>query len=108
MPYSQPVPSIWSGMRARARRSCRSARTASSTWIVNGSITRSRDDGGERLPAPDRRRRREVRVVDVDLPLREPLQHLVERDAPLDARKRGAEAEVDAVPEREVLRDVAV
>ena len=36
------------------------------------------------------------------------LEHLVERDAALEPGERGAEAEVDAVAEREVLADLAV
>ena len=46
--------------------------------------------------------------VAVDLPLGEPLEHLFERDAPFEAGERGAEAEVDAEAEREVLADLAV
>ncbi len=48
------------------------------------------------------------RLVDVDLPLGEPLQHLVEGDPPLEASECRAEAVVRAVPERHVLADVAV
>ena len=44
----------------------------------------------------------------VDVPLGEPLQQLVERDAAFEAGERGAEAEVDAVAEGEVLADLAV
>ena len=46
----------------------------------------------QRLPAANRRGRRQLGVVAVDVPLREPLQDLVERDAPLaggPARRRG-------------------
>ena len=38
MPYSQPVPSIWSGKRVRSSRSRRSSRTASLSAMWNGSI----------------------------------------------------------------------
>ncbi len=38
----------------------------------------------------------------------EALQHLVERDPALEPGQRGAEAEVDAVAEREVVVDLAV
>src|SRR5262245_15178662 len=38
VPYSQPVPSIWSGNRVCASRRRRSESTASSTWIRNLSI----------------------------------------------------------------------
>ena len=51
---------------------------------------------------------RELGVVEVDLPLGEPLEHLFERDAALEPGERGAEAEVGAEAEREVLADVAV
>ena len=47
-------------------------------------------------------------VVPVDLPAREPLEYLLEGDAALEPGERGAEAEVDAVAEGEVLLDVAV
>ena len=47
-------------------------------------------------------------VVSIDLPLGEARQHLVERDAPFEARQRGAEAEVDAVTEGETLLDLAM
>ena len=66
------------------------------------------DDDGQRLVAAHRRRRGDLGAVEVDVPLGEALQHLVERDPAFEARERGAEAEVDAVPEREVLADLAV
>ena len=44
----------------------------------------------------------------VDLVVRDPPQHLLERDARLEPRERGAEAEVRAAPEREVRAGVAV
>lgn len=46
--------------------------------------------------------------VDVDLPVGEPREELLERDAGLHASERGTEAEVDAVSERQDLADVAV
>ena len=61
--------------------------------------------GGERLPAPHRRGGRQLGVVHVDLPLGEPVQHLVERDPAFEPGQRGAQAEVDAVAEGEVLAD---
>src|SRR5207302_11351672 len=39
MPYSQPVPSIWSGKRVTSSRRRRSSRTASSTWISKRSTS---------------------------------------------------------------------
>ena len=47
-------------------------------------------------------------VVPVDLPLGEATEHLVERDPALEAGQRRAQAEVDAVPERQVVVDVAL
>ena len=66
--------------------------------VVTGRRSQPRDGGRARLYG----------VVPVDLPRRKSLQHLVERDPPLQARERGAEAEVTAVPEREVMVDLAV
>src|SRR5205814_3345835 len=57
------------------------------------------------LPISTRRGIRPHRPAPVDLPLRESLQHLRERDSALQPSERGAEAEVDAVPEGEVLGD---
>ena len=68
------------------------------TAVTTGSVSQPRTvDVGASL-APSR----------VDVPLGEPLQHLFERDAALEPGQRGAEAEVDAVAEREVLADLAV
>ena len=47
-------------------------------------------------------------VVPVDIPVGPALQHLVERDATLEARQRGTEAEVEPVAEAQVVVDVAV
>ena len=60
------------------------------------------------FPAPDRGRGREPHAVVVDVPLGEPLEQFVERDAALEPGEVGAEAEVDPVPEGEVLDVVAV
>ena len=46
-------------------------------------------------------------VVVVDVPGRETLQRLLERDAALEPRQRGAETEVDAVAERDVATEIA-
>ena len=59
----------------------------------------------QRLPAPHRRGAGPLGLVVVDLPLGEALQHLVERDAALEAGQRRAEAEVDAVAEGLVPAD---
>src|SRR5207237_9891636 len=61
----------------------------------------------ESLPPPDSRRVRLLGIVPVDLPRREPLQHLFQRDAAFETRQRGTEAEVDAVTERQVVVDLA-
>ena len=50
---------------------------------------------------------RPLGVLPVDLPCRKPLEHLVERHPSFQARQRGAQAEVDAVAERQVVVDLA-
>jgi hypothetical protein len=47
-------------------------------------------------------------VVPVDLPRREPLEDLVECGAAFEAGEMAAQAEVNAIPEREVVIDRAV
>src|SRR5689334_17945403 len=79
-------------------------RSYSAAWRPPAERRRSGGDDGQRLPAPHGRRARLHRVLPVDLPVREPREHLVERDAALEAGQRGPQAEVDAEPEREVLR----
>ena len=64
--------------------------------------------GHVRVPAAHGRGRRELHAVVVDLPLGEAVEHLVERDPALEPGERGAEAEVEAVAEGEVLAVVAV
>ena len=59
----------------------------------------------ERGPAADRGGAGLLGVVPVDLPVGEALQHLVERDAALEPGERGAEAEVEAVAEAQVVVD---
>jgi len=44
----------------------------------------------------------------VDVPLGPPLQRLLERDAAFEARERGTETEVEAVPEAEVVAGLSV
>ena len=58
-----------------------------------------RRDTGSDCPAPDDGGRRHARVGGVDLPVGEPLEHLFQDDPALEAGQRGAEAEVDPVPE---------
>ena len=60
------------------------------------------------LPPADRGGAGLLGVVPVDLPLGEALEDLVERDPALEAGERGTEAEVEAVPERQVVADLAV
>ena len=60
------------------------------------------------LPAAHGGRPGLLGVVPIDLPLGEALQHLVEGHPSLEAGERGAEAEVDAVAERQVVVDPAV
>src|SRR5512143_712314 len=62
----------------------------------------------ERLPAPHRRGRCELRAGPVDLPHGEALQNLLERHPALQAGQCRAEAEVNAVAEGEVLVDLPV
>src|SRR5918998_6861603 len=71
------------------------------------SAVSRRHDDRQRLPAPDRRCRRELGAVEVDLPLGEPLQHLLEGDAALEPCEGGAEAEVEAEAERQVSADLS-
>src|SRR5262249_26526484 len=66
-----------------------------------------RYEGGQGLPAPYRRGV-ELGVVHVDFPVREPGEDLIERDAAFEASQRGAQAEVDAVCEGEVVADLTV
>src|SRR4051812_43357018 len=66
------------------------------------ALSKSTHNPREAVPTPDGGLV-EQRVVDVDVPLGEAVEDLVERDPPLEARERGAEAEVDPVPEREVM-----
>src|SRR5262249_20670031 len=60
----------------------------------------------ERLPAPNRRSRRELGVRAVNFPLGEALQDLLKRYPPFEPRQRRAKAEVGAVAEGEVLADL--
>src|SRR5437660_2412012 len=62
----------------------------------------------QRFPAPHGRCAGHLGVLRVDVPLREALQHLVEGHPPLEAGEGGAEAEVDAVPEAQVVADPAM
>ena len=63
---------------------------------------------GQLLPAPDGRGVGLLGVVPVDLPVREPAQHLVERDAALEPGQVAPEAEVEPVAEAQVVVDLAV
>ena len=87
--------------RARAAGRCRSAARTSPGLAVTSTT------GSVSHPL-HRRRRGELGAVEVDLPFREAAEDLVERDAAFEARERGAEAEVDPVPEGQVLADLAV
>src|SRR5205823_887936 len=44
----------------------------------------------------------------VDLPLRKPVEHFVQRHPALEAGERGAEAEVEPVAEAQVMTDLPV
>src|SRR5262245_6183935 len=70
--------------------------------------TRSPDRHRQGGPPPHRGRVGLLGAVPVDLPGREPAQDLFERDPPLQPGQRGAEAEVDAVPEGDVVVDLPV
>ena len=72
------------------------------------SLERSREDERHPLPAAHRRGRRQLHAVVVDVPLGEAVQQLVEAHATFEPREVGAEAEVEALAEREVLDVVAV
>src|SRR5262245_26953215 len=123
MPYSHRVPGIWSGRRVRARRSCRSASTVSSTRISKRSMV----SDTARLPSAGR--------CELQLECVEPAQHVdrrvvvlactvgtvhgfvdpdvihavedpFETHPTLGARERRARARVDAEPEADVLAAV--
>lgn len=68
------------------------------------------DVGADRegLPPADGGRPGLHGAVVVDLPIREPGEDLVERDASPDAGQGRSEAEVKAVPEAQVVTDLAV
>src|SRR5262249_30934706 len=70
-------------------------------------IASGREDR-KRFPPADRRRRRELGGGHVDRPLGKPRENLLERHPALQAGQRGAEAEVDAPAERQVLLDLAM
>ena len=72
------------------------------------SATSLRGEDRELLPAAHGGRAALDRVLVVDLPVGPALQHLVEGDAALEPRQRGAEAEVQPVPEAQVVADLAV
>src|SRR5271165_6672707 len=66
-------------------------------------IAVSRCPGRHRLPPSDRRRRAESGVRQVDFPLREAFEDLFQRDSAFQAGQRGAQAEVGADAESQVL-----
>src|SRR5207248_2341451 len=75
-----------------------------------GASFPSRHSGGayrQPLPAAHSRRTCLHRVVVVDPPRREPLEHLFERDPAFEPRERRAQAEVDAIAESAVPVDLA-
>src|SRR5580765_2910922 len=74
----------------------------------SSAVTVSRRHDGECFVAAHCRCLRDLGAIEFHVPLGEPRQHLIQRDAAFEARERRAEAEVDAVPEREVLVDLAV
>ena len=57
---------------------------------------------GQRLPAPHRGGGGDASAREVDVPCREPVEQLVERDPSLQASQGGAQAEVGAEAERQV------
>ena len=69
---------------------------------------RSGGDDRQRFPSPHSGRGSSSDVVPIDLPLRESLQDFVQGDTTFHPRQRSAQAEVNAVAEREVLTDIAV
>ena len=64
------------------------------------------DQHRQLLPAAHGAGVRLLGALPVDVPLREAVEHLVERDAALEPGQRGTQAEVDAVAEREVVVDL--
>src|SRR5581483_8656836 len=74
---------------------------------VRAARRASRDGHGERRPTTHRGGV-QPGGAHVDVPLGEAVQHLVQGDPALEAGEGGAEAEVDAVAERQVVRDPPV
>src|SRR5580704_6490534 len=70
--------------------------------------TASRRPHRQRLPTPHGRGVGPLGLVVVDLPLRESVEHLVERNAPFEPGQRSPEAQVDAVAERLMAADFPV
>src|SRR5947209_4746313 len=60
------------------------------------------------LPSPHRRGAGHLGVVPVDFPFREALEHFIEGHPTLEAGQGGAQAEVEAVAEAQVVADLAV
>src|SRR5579863_7714590 len=79
---------------------------AAAGW--NHTLGPSVGEHGKTMPAPDGGGVRLLGVVPVDVPTREALQHLVQSHPALEARQVAAEAEVDPVPEGEVVRHLPV
>ena len=84
-------------------------RTLTRGRSVHGTrVGRSADRHRQAVPATDGGGPRLDRPVEVDLPVREALQHLVERDPSFEASERSTEAEVQAVTERQVVVEQTV
>ena len=89
----------------KAERSVRRRLLRRPKWCGGHS---SANDRRHRVPTPNRRRRRPMRVRQVDIPIGEPVQHLVEGDPALETRQRRTQAKVHAVSERDVRAVLAV
>src|SRR5204863_9424833 len=74
----------------------------SDAWLVRFTVVSGKDER-HALPAAHRRRRGELGVRVIDLPLWEPVEQLVQRNAAFEPREVRAEAVVQSEPEREVL-----
>src|SRR5262245_55869012 len=97
-----PIPVAPPTTRARLPRSPNGSNSDMSSLLAQGQ-SGSRSLDGQALPAAHRRGVRLDRVVPVDLPLGEALEHFLQHDAAFEPGQGGTQAEVNAVAERHVL-----
>src|ERR1700744_6484660 len=94
----------WANLTAWLRPWPRAAPLMNATFpSTRPVIVASRCPGRHRLPPSHRRCRAEAGIGQVDLPFREAFEDLFQRDAAFQACQRGAQTEVGAHAERQVL-----